>query len=172
LRLGFTEEAESFIGFLSSHVPLSDDGDTGPLQIMYGSDGRGDLPGEGLDHLAGYPGSAPVRIGDAAGDQLQHDLCGARIAATCPRRSSIIWSAIGAPRRYGSATPPPTSSSSTSTGRSSAPSTSTTRGATRSPATTGTSSAPWSTGCACTGTSPTRASGRPAAAARTSCTRG
>lgn len=79
LRLGFTEEAESFIGFLSSHVPLSDDGDTGPLQIMYGIDGRSDLPEEELDHLEGYRGSAPVRIGNAAADQLQLDIYGALI---------------------------------------------------------------------------------------------
>src|SRR5690606_27468098 len=74
LRLGFTEEAESFIGFLSSHVPSSDDGDTGTLQIMYGIDGRSALPEEDLDHLEGYRGSAPVRIGNAAAGQLQLDI--------------------------------------------------------------------------------------------------
>ncbi|WP_336213983.1 glycoside hydrolase family 15 protein [Nonomuraea sp. LPB2021202275-12-8] len=79
LRLGFTEEAEAFMGFLCSHVPLSGDGRTGPLQIMYGIDGRSDLPEQELHHLEGYRGSAPVRVGNAAAGQLQLDIYGALI---------------------------------------------------------------------------------------------
>ncbi|MEV4840131.1 glycoside hydrolase family 15 protein [Nonomuraea sp. NPDC049486] len=79
LRLGFTKEAEAFMGFLSTHVPLSSDSGTGPLQIMYGIDGRSDLPEHELGHLEGYRGSAPVRIGNAAADQLQLDIYGALI---------------------------------------------------------------------------------------------
>ncbi|MFG1703022.1 glycoside hydrolase family 15 protein [Nonomuraea sp. M3C6] len=79
LRLGFTEEAEAFMGFLSKHVQLGDDDRTGPLQIMYGIDGRRDLPEYELTHLEGYRRSAPVRVGNAAADQLQLDIYGALI---------------------------------------------------------------------------------------------
>ncbi|GAA4905561.1 GH15 family glucan-1,4-alpha-glucosidase [Nonomuraea thailandensis] len=79
LRLGFTEEAEAFMDFLDSNVRLSGTGPGGPLQIMYGIDGRSELPEEELPHLEGYRGSRPVRIGNAAVDQLQLDIYGALI---------------------------------------------------------------------------------------------
>ncbi|MFC4116770.1 glycoside hydrolase family 15 protein [Nonomuraea zeae] len=79
LRLGFTEEAEAFMGFLSEHVPLGGGGRTGPLQIMYGIDGRRHLPEHELTHLEGHRGSRPVRVGNAAADQLQLDIYGALI---------------------------------------------------------------------------------------------
>ncbi|MFD0663515.1 glycoside hydrolase family 15 protein [Thermocatellispora tengchongensis] len=46
---------------------------------MYGIDGRTELPERELPHLEGYEGSAPVRIGNAASDQLQLDIYGALI---------------------------------------------------------------------------------------------
>ncbi|MFG2072418.1 glycoside hydrolase family 15 protein [Nonomuraea maritima] len=81
LRLGFVDEAEAFMGFLSKHVSLACDADNPapPLQIMYGIDGREDLPEQELNHLEGYRKSAPVRIGNAAAEQLQLDIYGALI---------------------------------------------------------------------------------------------
>ena len=74
LRIGFTEEAERFMGWLEDrcYKPKPD----GPLQLMYGIDGRTDLTEETLDHLEGYRGSRPVRVGNGAYDQLQLDIYG------------------------------------------------------------------------------------------------
>jgi GH15 family glucan-1,4-alpha-glucosidase len=76
LRLGFTDEAQAFMGWLTERFRDCRMEPTGPLQIMYGIDGREDLPEETLDHLEGYRGSAPVRLGNAASDQLQLDIYG------------------------------------------------------------------------------------------------
>ncbi|MEQ4210361.1 glycoside hydrolase family 15 protein [Actinopolymorpha sp. B9G3] len=79
LRLGFTEEAAEFMSFLTERIDLRADRPSGPLQIMYGIDGRTDLPERRLPDLEGYQGSAPVRVGNAAADQLQLDIYGALI---------------------------------------------------------------------------------------------
>jgi GH15 family glucan-1,4-alpha-glucosidase len=76
LRLGFTEEAEAFMGWLTDRFREGRDRATGPLQIMYGIDGRSELTEVTLDHLEGYRGSAPVRVGNGAADQLQLDIYG------------------------------------------------------------------------------------------------
>ncbi|WP_328401281.1 glycoside hydrolase family 15 protein [Streptomyces sp. NBC_00390] len=78
LRLGFTDEARSFMQFLTERIRRADDG-TAPLQILYGIDGRRELPERELPHLEGYLGSAPVRVGNQAVDQLQLDIYGALI---------------------------------------------------------------------------------------------
>lgn len=74
LRIGFTDEAAEFMAFLEfiSHEANID----APLQVMYGIDGRQLLDEETLDHLEGYKGSRPVRIGNKAYAQLQLDIYG------------------------------------------------------------------------------------------------
>jgi GH15 family glucan-1,4-alpha-glucosidase len=76
LRLGFTEEAAAFGNWLTDRFREGHQGESGPLQIMYAIDGGSDLQEEILDHLEGYCGSAPVRIGNGAADQLQLDIYG------------------------------------------------------------------------------------------------
>jgi len=73
-RLGFVDETEAFIKWLKSR--LGDDAQRGPLQVMYGLDGRQKLDEISLDHLCGYENSRPVRIGNAAYEQLQLDIYG------------------------------------------------------------------------------------------------
>jgi GH15 family glucan-1,4-alpha-glucosidase len=80
LRIGFTEEAQNFIDFLAGLVGQTTAGE-GPLQIMYGIDGETELTEKTLDHLDGYRGAAPVRIGNGAYDQLQLDIYGELIDA-------------------------------------------------------------------------------------------
>jgi GH15 family glucan-1,4-alpha-glucosidase len=74
IRLGYTEEAAEFMRWIEARCnELEPDG---ALQIMYGIDGRRTLTEDSLDHLEGYRGSRPVRIGNAAHGQLQLDIYG------------------------------------------------------------------------------------------------
>ncbi|MEU8077758.1 glycoside hydrolase family 15 protein [Catellatospora citrea] len=71
--LGLDEEAEEFMQFIADVQPTED----GSLQIMYGIDGRRDLPETTIDDLSGYNGAKPVRVGNAAYHQRQNDVYGA-----------------------------------------------------------------------------------------------
>ncbi|MEZ5169123.1 MAG: glycoside hydrolase family 15 protein [Acidimicrobiia bacterium] len=74
IRLGYTEEAGRFMEWIEERIDdLEPDGS---MQIMYGYDGRKELTEIELPHLEGYRGSAPVRVGNGAYDQLQLDIYG------------------------------------------------------------------------------------------------
>jgi len=74
LRIGLTDEAGQFMQWLEARChELNPDGS---LQIMYGIDGQHVLSEETLDHLEGYKGSSPVRVGNEAYNQLQLDIYG------------------------------------------------------------------------------------------------
>ena len=76
LRLGFTEEAQAFIAWLTDRFREGSERPAGPLRVLYRVDGGVDLAETVLDHLEGYRGSRPVRVGNAAADQLQLDIYG------------------------------------------------------------------------------------------------
>jgi GH15 family glucan-1,4-alpha-glucosidase len=76
LRIGLTEEAARFRDWIKDRWQDAESHGAGPLQLMYGIDGRAELAEETLDHLEGYRGSRPVRIGNAAYGQLQLDIYG------------------------------------------------------------------------------------------------
>jgi len=70
--LGFDQEARDFMRFIVNVCREESD-----LQIMYGIGGEKDLTESTLDHLSGYGGAKPVRIGNGAFDQRQNDVWGA-----------------------------------------------------------------------------------------------
>ncbi len=73
--LGFDYEANDFFSFMADACGYGER----PLQIMYGIGGERKLEEETLDHLDGYEGARPVRIGNAAYKQAQHDVWGAAL---------------------------------------------------------------------------------------------
>jgi GH15 family glucan-1,4-alpha-glucosidase len=75
MRLGYTEEAAAFTSFMQG-CAIEGERAEGPLNVLYGIDGRRELPEYTLDHLDGYRGSKPVRIGNAAAQHFQLDIYG------------------------------------------------------------------------------------------------
>ncbi|MFN2607901.1 MAG: glycoside hydrolase family 15 protein [Acidimicrobiales bacterium] len=71
-ELNCTEEADGFRRFIERSAA----GGAESLQIMYGVGGQRRLTEVELPHLDGYRGSQPVRVGNAAADQLQLDVYG------------------------------------------------------------------------------------------------
>ena len=122
--LGFDWEADDFMQFVAD-LERNDDGG---LQIMYGIGGERDLTERTLDHLHGYEGARPVRIGNGAYNQKQNDVFGGvldsiylhtKMGGHIPQRlwpvieSQVkcalavwqhpdqgIWEARGAPKHY------------------------------------------------------------------------
>lgn len=80
LRLGFTDEAATFMTWLSERLgekhDYGDGPDLGPLRNLYTIDGEVPVEEHELDHLRGYEDSKPIRVGNAAVDQLQLDIYG------------------------------------------------------------------------------------------------
>ncbi len=122
--LGLDWEADDFVQYVADMQRNED----GSLQIMYGIKGQKDLTESTLDHLKGYEGARPVRIGNGAYNQRQNDVFGAVLdsvylhskqrdhiperlwpvltdqvqcaAAVWKQPDQGIWEARGEPRHY------------------------------------------------------------------------
>lgn len=77
-RLSATRTLERYLGYV---VNIAADAGGGPLQPCYGIDGRTDLTERTVDALSGYRGMGPVRIGNQAFRQVQHDVYGSAVLA-------------------------------------------------------------------------------------------
>ncbi|MDQ1537102.1 MAG: hypothetical protein QOE58_1495 [Actinomycetota bacterium] len=86
LAAGYTEEAASWREWLLRAVA----GDPSELQIMYGITGKRRLPETELPWLAGYEGSSPVRVGNAAAAQLQLDVWGEVLDGLSLTRNALL----------------------------------------------------------------------------------
>ncbi len=74
MRLGYTAEAQAFLQWMEERCRELKPGK--PLQVMYRLDGRRELPEHILKNFEGYKKSSPVRLGNAASEQLQLDIYG------------------------------------------------------------------------------------------------
>ena len=90
--VGFDAEADDFLAFLADAIAPIDPATSGPegepgpdvtgataFQVLYGVDGSTDCAESELDHLTGYAGSRPVRVGNGAFTQQQLDIYGALV---------------------------------------------------------------------------------------------
>ena len=75
IRLGFLTEASRFVTWIYDQIESEVDKQV-ELQIMYRYHGNAELTEFTLDHWEGYKGSGPVRVGNAATEQLQLDIYG------------------------------------------------------------------------------------------------
>lgn len=71
-NLGHLNTVRRYMRFIIDIIPDKDE----KIQIMYGINREKELPEKTLDHLSGYMGSKPVRIGNAAYIQKQNDIFG------------------------------------------------------------------------------------------------
>jgi GH15 family glucan-1,4-alpha-glucosidase len=73
MNLGHLEEADDYFEWF---MGLCQDGGQAAIQPLYGLHGDPDLTERELDHLEGYRGSRPVRVGNGAVEQTQLDVYG------------------------------------------------------------------------------------------------
>jgi GH15 family glucan-1,4-alpha-glucosidase len=92
MRLGYMNEAAAFMRWIEARCGELEPG--APLQVMYGLDGHHDLMETELRHFEGYMKSRPVRIGNAAYEQLQLDIYGELMD------SVYIYNSLGEPISY------------------------------------------------------------------------
>ena len=84
---GYTDEATAWVAWLRRAAA----GNPGEMQIMYGVEGERRLSEFEIEHLAGYEGSKPVRVGNQAATQLQLDVYGEVLdSAVTYTRSPIV----------------------------------------------------------------------------------
>ncbi|WP_380786800.1 glycoside hydrolase family 15 protein [Sphingomonas sp. R86521] len=79
IRLGFKDEAVAFLHWAMNRAQGCS---AGHLGVMYALDGGPVQDEQDLDHLAGFEGAVPIRIGNGANAQTQHDIYGALLDAT------------------------------------------------------------------------------------------
>lgn len=77
-RLGATRTMERYLAYI---INIAAHAEGGPLQPVYGIDGRAELDEREVPALPGYRGMGPVRIGNLAYRQVQHDVYGSTILA-------------------------------------------------------------------------------------------
>ena len=94
--LGLDREADDFFSFIAD-VSGANNGEQHPLQVMYAVGGERELVEDELNHLSGYNGARPVRIGNGAYNQRQHDIWGTMLDSVylhCKSRENIsdaLW---------------------------------------------------------------------------------
>jgi GH15 family glucan-1,4-alpha-glucosidase len=94
--LGLDREADDFFSFIADVSGANTD-EPRPLQVMYGVGGERTLVEEDLSHLCGYDNARPVRIGNDAYNQVQHDIWGTMLdslyvhARSRERISEVLW---------------------------------------------------------------------------------
>jgi GH15 family glucan-1,4-alpha-glucosidase len=91
--LGFDHEARDFMRFIVDVCRDKPD-----LQIMYGIGHERELTEETLDHLSGYGGAKPVRIGNGAFDQRQNDVWGSLLDSVYVHEKALRGSGTPADR--------------------------------------------------------------------------
>jgi GH15 family glucan-1,4-alpha-glucosidase len=100
-RLGFGWEAIDYFGFIIDALSGGDLNNRLELQVMYGIGGERELTERTLDHLSGWRGNRPVRTGNSAWNQRQHDVWGMLLEAvdiqfrrTAAQMPTPLWEGV------------------------------------------------------------------------------